>query len=92
MYFAAACSFPGGLVVLIFISSTSQSCASRASAVVSPTSEEPSGIPIAGGFCCIWARNGTPPHPQMAIALRLKKLQRFQLTKAPSSRIAFCVD
>ena len=63
IYFAAACSFPGGFVVLILISCISQSWASLANGPVSPTSVLLTGIPIAGGFCPIWACNSSVPGP-----------------------------
>src|ERR1700676_653506 len=56
MYFAASCSLPGGLVVLMRIRSMSQPCASLAMAVVSPTGLAGkggvlAGIPGAAGTC-----------------------------------------
>src|SRR5271157_5626960 len=82
-YFAAACSFPGGFVVLILTSSTSQSCASRASADVSPTRDGATGIPYGGGACLICARTTAPSPTNRTNTTTIEKLTRFQLTTAP---------
>ena len=87
MYFAAACSFPGGFVVLIFTNSTSQSCASRANALVFPTNRLLGGIPMAGRLCNLRTQESRFRKEQQ----RNKHSRRTALPtqKAPPGRINF---
>jgi hypothetical protein len=82
MYFAAACSFPGGFVVLIFTNSTSQSCASRANALVFPTTDSLGGIPIAEGAWATCARRSLASAKNTNTTNTAAE-PRFQLKKHP---------